>query len=142
MDRPTLDSLYAANKTRAFKRALSEPQLDAGSYGLLLDHVEELDIPLLIKILAAPLAEEVEPHHEPFIKRLADLLPAAGLGQLFHVLPLSASLDPIAWADLTRRLRGRLPDWQWYRLVDRVRGARIFTILNVVPAEARQESLC
>ncbi|MBX3192990.1 MAG: hypothetical protein KF819_38755, partial [Labilithrix sp.] len=135
MDRKTLDSLYAGARgspKRIFARAASEDPLEATTYDFLLEHVGELDIDVLVDLFRAKLADDVQPHEKPFVRRLAELVPTAGPSQLLEVLRLSTHIDERAWIEeLTIPLRGRLPDYQWYRFVDKSRGGEIFSALNV-----------
>ncbi|MBI5536575.1 MAG: hypothetical protein HY898_27895 [Deltaproteobacteria bacterium] len=142
MDRQTLDSLYAANPIRAFKRALGEPKHNAAGQQFLIDHVHELDAELTIVALGKPLAQDVEARLEPFVRRLAEVLPQSNPGRELEALRLARVLDPVAWTDLTKRLKGRLPQWKWYRFVDQVRGGRIVNALNVAPSDINPDCFC
>lgn len=131
MERQVLDSLYEARPTSAFKRALSEARFDRGTYDFLAQHAEKLDVESLLALLPKPLGEGVERHDAIFVNRLADLLPSADDHFLLEALRLADAIDRNAWADLTRRIKGKLlPNWKWYRFVDRTKGGRIFTALN------------
>lgn len=96
MDRPQLDKLYLGSRgkpARVFKRAASEEPIAASTYGFLLDHVEELDLDVLIRILEAKLAPEVEISEKPFLRRVATLLPATDVSHLLRVLKLSSNIS-------------------------------------------------
>jgi hypothetical protein len=117
---------------RVFMRAASEDPLEASTYSFLLDHVDELDLNVLVAMFGARLAHDVEVAEKPFVRRLVQLVPSANASQLLHVLKLSARISAEAWSeDLTLPLRGKLPNYQWYRFVDKARGGAIFNALNV-----------
>lgn len=134
MERALLDDLYSVSPRRAFQRALADISNDANSYGLLLDRANELDAQQILAVLTAKLHDGVERHDNPFIEQLARIFASANWDRHVHYLleafGHAGKIDPLAWLDLTQRLRGRLPNWVWYRFVDQVRGGKIFTALN------------
>ncbi len=134
-DRQKLDKLFMGSRgspARVFMRAVSESPLEASTYGFLSDHVDELDLDVLIAIFGARLAQEVEIEEKPFVRRLAHLVPSANISQLLHVLRVSAEISAEAWIeDLTLPLKGQIPSYQWYRFVDKARGGPMFNALNV-----------
>jgi hypothetical protein len=145
MDRQTLDSLYAGSRgspARLFMRIASMEPLDADAYGFLLDHVQELDVDVLITFFNARRADDVQPSEKPFVKRLAGLAAAADASALLKVLRLSPKISSEAWLeDLTLPLRERLPPYRWWRFVDKVRGGMIFNALNVgIPRSGAESS--
>jgi hypothetical protein len=147
MDRQTLEIFYRGSANAAFRKALEGEQLDDERLSFLHEHVHELDIKQLVDVLRKPVADGVEPRVEVFVQALAEKLVAL-LGRYTengaaiaviasvpfqHVLDHASEIDADGWADLTRRLRGRLPDVIWYRFVDHVRGGQIFNFLNERP---------
>ncbi|MBX3220872.1 MAG: hypothetical protein KF795_10155 [Labilithrix sp.] len=135
MDRRTLESLYSASRgspTRVFNRALSEKPLGSDTRSFLLNHVDELDADHLVALLGARVALDDERNDKPFLRRLAGLLPFADTSTLLEALRLSEKINAEAWIeDLVLPLRGRLPNYQWYRFVDKARGHKLFNALNV-----------
>lgn len=133
MDRHAFDKLYAASPRSAFRKALAG-RLDASSVSFLRDHVDELSAEDVIRLFGKP-RDDDDGDIEPFIIRLADALAQAKDHVAIQALDLAETLDQYAWADLTRRLRGRVPTPIWYFYVDRVRGGEIFNALNVSPPD-------
>lgn len=135
VNRKTLDTLYAGARgasARIFDRAAAETPLSADNYGFLLEHVAELDVDAALAALTAPLAEGVERADKPFASRLARLLETAGPSSILQVTRAAKGIAREAWLeDITLPLRGRLPEYQWYRFVDKVRGGELFDALNV-----------
>lgn len=137
MDRQLLDRLYrgaSANPNRVFRRAVSDGPINADTCGFLLDHVDELDINLLLESLAVEARPDVEIRKRPFLLRVAALLSDPAIRNtvyLLRILKLADRIEPEAWIeDLTVPLAGRLPKYQWYRFVDRARGGALFNALN------------
>ena len=100
MDRLILDSLYEGSRgspARVFKRAVSENPLDLNTYKFLLDHVAELDVESLVNLFKAQLAPGVNIAEKPFVRRLAEVLPDAGISFILEVLRLSRKISLEAW---------------------------------------------
>lgn len=133
MQRRDLESLYgvsSASPNVVFKRALSEP-IGRDAYEFLLDHASELDFESLTSLFRARVAEDVEKHPRRFLQRLVELVPGADDGQLLDILGAAEHIESHAWLiDVVLPLRGQLPDWKWYRFVDRAKGGQVFDALN------------
>jgi hypothetical protein len=137
MDRQLLERLYRgarANPNRVFQRAVSDGPIDTDTYDFLLEHVAELDMDVLLEFLASEATPDVNIRQRPFLHRLAELLSTqtdGNHGHLLRILSLAKRIDPEAWIeDLTVPLAGRIPNYQWYRLVDKARGGALFDALN------------
>jgi hypothetical protein len=116
MGRKVLDKLHVASARGAIHRALSGG-VDDDDFAFLRDHVDELTADDFVKLLRAGRATE-DTGIEPFVVRLADIIAAEPEHRALDILDLAASVNARAWADLTRRLRGRVRDPIWFFFVD------------------------
>lgn len=130
MDRQAMDALHAGalgSPKRVFMRVLSETPLSREACSFIFEHRAKLDLGALIALFGAPLATDVALDEKPLVGRLAELAP----GDVLAVLGLAQRISAPAWLeDLTLPLRGRLPEYLWYRFVDKARGGPLFNALN------------
>lgn len=99
MDRQTLDSHYVGSRgspARLFRRAATQGPLDADTYAFFLEHVDELDIDIVVAILGPRPADGVERPERPFLRRLAQLTPGADASRLLQILRLAREITPAA----------------------------------------------
>jgi hypothetical protein len=135
MEHALLDDLFAVSPEKAIKHALANISAHPDPYEFLRAKAHALDSNAILKTLIAKLPDGVERHDEAFVARLSDILASetwdSHLHDMLEAFDHAERMDRAAWLDLTRRLRGRLPNWVWFRFVDEVRGGKIFNALNV-----------
>lgn len=141
MDRHLLDDMFSKKPQRAFDRALAEVSTCSDCYAFLLDKTKDGGLAradrepeIILKVLVTRLPDKVVRHDEPFVARLAEIFAGETwdrhASDLLEAFDAAKRIDRPAWLDLTKRLRGRLPNWVWFRFVDEVRGCAIFNTLN------------